>query len=174
MYQRPRRLVKGGRNHRKKEATAMNGVQPSTLWKHSPGGAPRGTRTEDEDAKGGPGATSPLWPRALGPWRSPGLGLSGWEPWRGRGGQEWALGHLVAGWCHSLSPGGTGTSRLLCETFQDTQLSLAALLDPQGQACDSWRVRPAPCHQVRERSLNTCMTQSDPIHSCHLLSRLVL
>lgn len=54
----------------------MNGVQPSTLWKHSPGGAPRGIRTED--AKGGPGATSPLWVQALGPWRSPGLGLSGW------------------------------------------------------------------------------------------------
>lgn len=81
----------------------------------------------------------------------------------------------MAGLCHSLfrEPGGTGKSHL-CETFQYTQLSLAAFLDPQGQGSDSWKVCPALCHQVRERSMNTCMTQSDPIHSCHLLSRLVL
>lgn len=36
----PRRLVKGGRNHRKKYAKAMKGVQPSTLWEHSGGRVP--------------------------------------------------------------------------------------------------------------------------------------
>jgi len=45
----------------------MKGVQPSTLWKHSPVGRPAAP------GQGVPGAGSnPAWPSAL---RSPGLGL---------------------------------------------------------------------------------------------------
>ena len=70
-----------------------------------------------------------------------------------------------AGWCHSLYP---GKSYLLCENFQAIQPLLPALRAPWGQACDSC---PALCHPVKERSLSTCMTHSDPFHSRYPLSR---
>lgn len=103
----PRRLVKGGRNHRKKYAKAMKGVQPSTLWEQREVGCPQ---HQAGGHKGG--AWSNLTPLGISPlplkrpWVGAGrVGAVEWEKWLMVHGGSWAWG-----WDSHLDNWGLGGS----------------------------------------------------------------